>query len=319
MKVIKLIFIFIAVLGTVIGVVFLSKGDNGPIEGKYAGYYAKAEKKINSEWKSDAEWLWAHFEDTKNYLEVRNKKLKGGYKTLVDLFHQRACHCLYNNSIAEFAKHNCNKTIVDTLKSDLDKLIQAAPEQKDSAQTTTLYNVHDLYGKAYSLATQKSFGLTPDFDKYRGTWKDYNAYRTEQETRRSNIQKDSLFSYIKDISEIVDGLNSMDTKLNEGKERFKSSLVKEIINEYKSDEPIVPTSIDSEKMNEAKKWLENYEEAYKKLRGARDKYKREFDESKTLSDFVRKFKDAVDTYRNRIEDAEKRALEERQNTFEKSY
>lgn len=306
MKALKLIFIFIAVLGMVIGMVFLTNTHTvDPDDPEYVSYYNESEEQINSEWTSGSEWSREHFENTKSYLEVREKKLGGGCQTLVDHFHNQALRCLYDCFITEFAKSDCDRIKVTELKDDLDNFVMEAPEQKEEIKTKALYDIHRLYQKAYSLAVQENFSLRPNFNKVYGTWNNYHQYREKQEGKHSDIRNDSLFCYIENISVISDGLNSLDRKLNDAEEAFKNSLAIAIVNEYKSEKLNIPGPISIEGIGEAEKQLDVYEMTYKKLRDTNDRYEREFGKNPKLAALVREFKSIVDTYRNRIEKADK--------------
>lgn len=304
MKALKLIFIFIAVLGMVIGMVFLTNTHTvDPDDPDYVSYYNESEEQINSEWTSGSEWSREHFENTKSYLEVREKKLGGGCQTLVDHFHNQALCCLYDCFITEFAKSDCDRIKVTELKDDLDNFVMEAPEQKEEIKTKALYDIHRLYQKAYSLAVQENFSLRPNFNKVDGTWNNYHQHRERQEGKRSDIRNDSLFCYIENISVISDGLNSLDRKLDDAEEVFKNSLAIAIVNEYKSEKLNIPSSISIERIGEAEKQLDVYEMTYKKLRDTNNRYEREFGKNPKLASLVREFKSIVDTYRNRIEKA----------------
>lgn len=310
MKLIKLIFIFVGILAVVAGVVYASglitPDDNIVVE--YTEYGKEVLDKIDREWQKGDDWSKTHFEDTHDYLSVREDKIGNGYATLVEHFQIKALACLHDKTVNTFAKSTCQKIEVDEIKSDLELFKKAAPKQKEEPQLKTLEGIHDVYRHAYSLVYAR-MGLSPAFDKERGSWNDFNKYEQNIRNQKKGVLKDGYYEYIKNISEIKDSLASLDNRLNKAKDVFMRNLVAEIEAIYN---PIVEeinrsciaindvTDLESAKSN-----LSYYEKEGLHLKSLQKPFGSQFDNRKLLTDgIVSSFDNALKRYKNRIEEIE---------------
>ncbi len=309
MKIVKLLIAFIVILAAAIGAIFLTKTkDPYQGEGEYNDYYKEALQKIESEWSEGAEWSWEKFKKTGDYLEVRKNKFSGGYHTLLDEFHNRALSALYANSIAELAKSDCSRNKIGIYNKDFKAFIKNTPKLDKVQQSQTLKNIFSIYYRAYNLATKSDFSIAHNYNKESGSWASYADHEKKQITERENILKSSYYRYIKNITQIKNGLNSLESKLAVSKDIFKNQLANAIVLAYENDIPADPGIIHKSDNNfeEIKVAYNNAEITYRKLRTTRDNYSYEFNANQDINNQTSRFVKALDIMKDRINKAETR-------------
>lgn len=310
MKTVKLAFIFVGILAVVAGVVYLSSlmnHDNDMVV-DYTEYGKEVLDKIDREWQKGDDWSKEHFEDTRDYLSVREDKIGNGYATLVEHFQVKALACLHEKTVNTFAEPACRKADADERKSDLELFKEAAPKQKEEPQLKTLEGIHEVYRRAYSL-TYAKLGLSPAFNKEKGSWNDYNKFDQNVRNRKDAVLKNTYYKYVGGISEIKEGLVGIDGRLSKAKEEFVKNLVSEIESAYR---PIVEDIRrachginDVADLESAKNNLSDYEKEGLALKSLLRPFGSQFGNRELLTDgIVSSFDKAINEYKNRIEEIE---------------
>lgn len=325
MKTLKLIAIFVGVLAAIVCVVLLGGGGRADktTGGKSADYYSEANSKIDNEWQSADDWSIENFEEMTDWLNIRKRDLRDGYGTLVTKFHNRALACLHDKTVQTFKMETCSKAQADALHSELSIFVEAAPEQRGNEKVNVMRNIHSMYSRAYSLAAASAvdFAHSPEFNRRKGSWYDFDSYKEGTIKRRDAIKDDPSYGYIMNISFITNGLDALDGKLDAAEAKFRESLASEIISAYKIDVPMVSRKLSDMKslkeipfdakpeyeriLKDAKETLTKGESAFKDFYNVLIKFNADGAENDALSSFADEFSGALTNYRQTLKDAEK--------------
>lgn len=275
MKILKLLLVFVIILGGVVGAFYLIGGGSGsgweePSDDTYQTY----RNQFENDWKDKGDWSDSLFNAHCDM--VRQLSLDYNVAPLKDLNTNTAVEVVYEKIFQQWSSESCKKATIENYIKALGKIQAEDENAKSNPNVQKINSVNDTYKKAYSLA-HKGIGLTPGFD---GTsWRSFSSYSSSMLSEKNSMQNDANYKqYLANIKEIKDGLNAIPSKLDNARTRFYNDLASDIVNHYRN---IEQSSRTRSQLNE--------------LRYARNKFNNEAPSSNNyLNNFCNSFADDVD-------------------------
>lgn len=275
MKIVKLLLVFVVILGGVVGAFFLiGGGTNSGLEIPSDDTYQTYRKQFENDWKNKGDWsdslFCAHCD------MVRMLSMEYNVAPLKDLNTTTAVEVVYDNIFKEWKSVSCRRSIVENYIKALGKIQNEDENARYNPNVQKITSVNNTYKKALALA-HKRIGLSPGFDG--SSWSSFSSYSNSILSEKNSIQDNENYKlYLANIKSIKDGLSAIPSKLNNAKSRFYNDLANEIINHYRS---IEQSSRTRSQLNE--------------MRDARNKFNNEAPSSNSyLNNFCNAFADDVD-------------------------
>lgn len=274
MKAVKLSAIFLAILGAVIGLLYFLGGTSGgdalppPPNTEYQSYV----RQITDDWNNVDDWNEEVFLNNCNLIEQVGKDYS--VDELRDLNTSRAAEIVTKKMFAEWEKADCKKSVVDGYARAIDVISGKDNNASSNTEIRKAKSVNTTYQEAYALA-HKALGLTPTFN---GTsWNSYSDYSNRIKQQKSSILGSTNYTtYLRNITEISQGLSAIDGKLAAGRTAFYNALANKICAYYNN----IPTS-------------QRNRDNLLQLMTARDKYEREFSANSSIRSLVNSFRNDV--------------------------
>ena len=229
MKTVKLIIIFILILGGVIGAFFLfNNGEGSALPPPAAATYQNYRTQFEKEWEQKGDWDEQLFLSHCDMIQQLSTKYETA--TLRDLNTKTATEIVYKKIFDEWKSPSCRKNVVDKYNKAIGIIESKDGNAKFDPNVKKIKEVSAIYASAYELARQ-SIGLLPRFNG--STWNSYSQYSSDITIKRNNILgNDNYKTYLSNITEIKKGLNNIPKLLSDGKASFYSTLSKQIIDYY---------------------------------------------------------------------------------------
>lgn len=275
MKIVKLLLVFVVILGAVVGAFYLiGGGTTSGLEEPSDDTYQTYRKQFENDWKNKGDWSDSLFSAHCDMVRMLSKDYN--VAPLKDLNTTTAVEVVYDKIFKEWESILCRKVVVDNYIKALGKIQAEDENAKSNPNVQKIISVNDTYKKAIALA-HKSIGLSPGFDG--SSWRSFSGYSNSMLSEKSSMQDNANYKqYLANIKDIKDGLNSIPFKLDNARSRFYSDLANEIVNHYRSVEQSARTR---SQLNE--------------LRDARNKFNNEAPSSNSyLNKFCNTFADDVD-------------------------
>lgn len=267
MKALKLIAIAIVTLAAIIGLLFLNEGNSSTaVTGDKNKQMEKMKKELLNEWYTTQQWDVASFDNILDRLKQNKRELGNGYQTLVDLTGELACHRLDSLVMEEFAKADCDKSQIDIYSNGLDHLLVKVSHLRNNGDVKKMQGIIDVYNKAYTLS-KRDMGLSTGFNVQTDQWNSFSNYSNSVKRQKNDIQASEYFQYINHVTEIIDGLSKVDSRLAVANNSFKARLAQDIIKAYRQKDP---------------KETERLKQVY-------DRFQREFGDDNNLNTFVQNY------------------------------
>lgn len=275
MKIVKLLLVFVIVLGGVVGAFYLiGGGTSSGLEELPVDTYQMYRSQFENDWKNKGDWSDSLF--SAHCDMVRQLAHEHNVTPLKDLNTTTAVEVVNDKIFKEWESVSCRKTIVENYVAALGKIQIEDENAKSNPIVQKINAVNDTYKKAYVLA-HKSVGLSPNYDG--SSWNSFANYSNSMLSEKSSILDNANYKqYLANIKEIKEGLNAIPSKLDNARTHFYNELANEIINHYRNIEKASRTRSE---LNE--------------LRSARNKYNNEAPSSNNnLNNFCNLFADDVD-------------------------
>lgn len=273
MKALKLVGTFILVLALFIGIFFLiPSGDSGKLSPVDENLYEKYRQQFTNDWEQAADWNEALFKG--NYDMVQQLSTQyGGDKidALRQLNTRSAVEVVKKKVFDEWASPTCRKAVIDQYVNAVNtvKKTDATAGQNDDVKK--ILSVNSTYRSAYNLA-HKGIGLSPRFDG--SGWQSYANYAQSIKNQKASILRDNNYTqYLSNITDIKNGLNAIDGKLQKGRASYYQSLAQSIISYYRNKDRT------TDNLNS--------------LRSMRNRYESEYQQNSSLTTFTREFAQSV--------------------------
>ncbi len=292
MKALKLIILFVVLLGGVVGAFLLINPSSGSdLPSIDANAYAEYSKDFENDWAGLNDWDEATYVRHQETMDL----LKADYNVdeLRNFDRRTVTAIVYRRIFEEWVKSDCDKKVVDKYMQAVGTITKyegdAAKSDPDIQQ---INDVNSTYRAALTLAG-KTIGLTPTFN---GTsWNSYADYSKKIQNEKAAIVGSSNYKeYLKNITAISSKLNRIDSELKTGRQKFYDALANKIYNHFNK---IAPSRRTSGQLQQ--------------LRAARNKYEKEYSSNSKLNTLARKF--AQD-----VSDNEARAAQEAAQAMQSS-
>lgn len=238
MRFVKLFICFAVFLAVIVAVVYFSKGvGTKGLNGVDNEYVQEYDSIIAVQWGEDAVWSSENFEDFKSELNAMKGEFGNGYKTLVNTLERLALDRLYEATIAEYHKPECEKKRIKELTADLDKYFPS----EDNATVKELHDLNKLYERALKMCNV--FSKRTQYNKNAihkdSMWADFNKFKDGKIKERQSIMNDDLFHHISNIEKIKFNFSDVEfkNKLAYADSIFKDKLSLDIYNSFKADVP----------------------------------------------------------------------------------
>lgn len=273
MKAIKLILVFIVVLGGVVLAFYYStRADiiesNAISDSSLQQYREQFEK----DWESAGDWnkdIFMRHCDLIKQLSTTNE-----IESLNDLNTSTAVEVIYKRIFNEWGKKNCSKNKIDKYIAAISTIEDSDNRASSNPNIKLIKEVNYVFTKAYKFSHQK-FGLVPQFDG--SNWNSYTVYSSGIESQKRKILEDVNYKkYLSNIYEISYALDNVTLRLSEGRKKFYNTLALEIIESY------------NVKLN-----TERTRADLNSLRNIISKYENEYGSNTSLSSFVSSYADNV--------------------------
>ena len=233
MKGLKLLGIFVLVCAIVIGIFFvpdLIRSEGGGSGSEELTDYEQLVARVTSSWKEedidiynvfvDNHYSICHLDDDYSFSKVDALR-NSNTQTAVEKTFDRAKELWSDAS----CRVNDIRRIVATLDSIC--LTDSLAGYEENFQT--LKRVNNVYNRARSFV-QESYEATPRFNGQ--SWTPFSVYAKSVGRRKESIQENSDYrKYLSNISEIKNGLNSVESKLSSAKDKYYSGL-KDLIEDH---------------------------------------------------------------------------------------
>lgn len=275
MKILKLIIVFVVILGGVVLAAYIAGGGIGiGISIGEQSDFDVLKNKISKNWTEKGDWDKDVFDKNMQLINQSKNDLDGSAKTLYDQNYNEAVKIVYDKIIAQWASASCSKTVVDKYYGAITTIgsnEQYKERVASDANIAKIRKIYNVYKNALALST-KPIGSSPGFNG--SSWNSYTSYSNSIKSQRNSILNDATYkTYLKNISSIKSGLNSIDNKLASGRTAFYNKLAAEIKAYYESKERSYPN--------------------LNSLRSVRDKFKNESGLS-VLDSYVERFANEIE-------------------------
>lgn len=273
MKAIKLVIVFIAILGGVLGAFYLFTNTGGstlppPPNTTYQTFREQFEK----DWEQAGDWNEQLFMSHWDLVQQLSTQYETA--TLNDLNTKTATEVVYKKILDEWNSPSCAKKTVEKYNNAIKVIESKDNNAKTDPNVIKIKDVYATYTSAYSLAHQ-GIGLTPHFDGCK--WNSYSDYSSSMADKRSSMLGNSNYKeYLSNIVDIKNGLNAIPEKLSNGRTRFYNELANSIISYFSQ-------TTSSERIRSE----------LNDLRNAISKYKVEYSSNSRLSSFERDYANDV--------------------------
>lgn len=274
MKAIKLTAIFFAILGAVIGILYFLGGTSGgdalppPPNTEYQAYV----RQITEDWDNANDWNEEVFLNNCNLIEQVGRDYS--VDELRDLNSSRAVEIVTKKMFAEWDKSDCKKSVIDRYAGAINVITGKDGNASSNTELRKAKSVNATYQEAYALA-HRPLGLTPTFN---GTsWNSYSDYSNSILQKKSSIIGSTNYTtYLKNITDISQGLSAIEGKLSTGRTTFYNALANKICAYYNN----IP---------KAQRNRDNLAQ----LMAVRNKYESEFPSNRSISTLANSFRNDV--------------------------
>lgn len=238
MKFLKILLMFLLLVGIIVGVLVLATG--GSFGGRGGGeddpLFQSLKSDIQRDWDATTEWNDTVYETSLELLRQSQSSLRSGYGTLVDFVNERACNRIDSLMVSEFSKSDCRDQQVRILKRGLDRVLGNAPQLRSDARVKKLLGTYDLYINLLSFA-RASFKLSTGFRLTEGAavWNSFSTHEQGVRKKKAAYLGSPYYANVKNVQAIANGLQTVDSRLSYARNAFSSSVARSIINAFNSD------------------------------------------------------------------------------------
>lgn len=286
MKALKLVIIFVVVLGGIVGAFLLLSGNNKgagivpPEDNPYETYRVQ----IENEWNQLEDWNEQVYKKNCDLVKQLSADRSGFQysQPLMDLNTRKAVEIVREKIFAEWNSSSCRKKMVEKYINAVSVIENMDSNAASNPNVKQMKSVNATYIKAYSLAN-RHIGLKPSFDGQ--SWNSYESYSNSISSQRNAILADSNYKeYLSNIADVKSGLSSIPYKLAYEKHRFSNSLAHLIVDYY---DDIISEERTRSQLNQ--------------LRSTRNRFDSDFPSNSELNSFIKKFADDVEENETRNE------------------
>lgn len=295
MKLLKLVFMLVIVVGVVIGILWLS-GSGGTIDvdsEPLSSEGDKVRKEIVDNWSQVKQWDADLFNknlksDIRQNYGVGNFRYDSDTLQLRNILLNEACNKVYDAIFAQFNASDCNKGKVNCNYQGVN-VLKGFDSYVNDPRILEIENVYKVYNKIDDFVNQK-FAPYPSFDGQ--SWRSYQNIYDNYISQRNSYSNDPVYKkYLSNIIALRNGLNNVNVELDKNRYSYYKSLYDKICDYYASikvpdvDEANVLQKVFERFSNEISPYKStgnNYEALYLKLMSFKNDFKETLDNHETI-------------------------------------
>lgn len=273
MKAVKLTITFIVILGIIVGAFCLfSVPDTAARYGTGATGLDELCGRIENNWRTAGDWEPDTF---RHHIElIRLYESDMDARVLYNRNTNMADSIIDARVFGEWKKPACRRANIDKYIAALDTIARHDSGNNDNGRVKLIRRVNGTYRQALAVA-HRQLGLQPHFN---GTgWNSFAAYSQDIKRQRDLVKADTVYTrYLAAITDISEGLNSIDSRLSQARDRFYKSLDGQIHAHFAA----IPHS-------------DRDDNRLRQLIRLRDNFRSEYRDSRSLNDLVWEYRNDI--------------------------
>lgn len=246
MKILKLLGIFIAVLGIVIGALYiksaLTDADSDDIKIILPDNVTDQRAEMEDFWNRAEDWDAKHFEAEYSHIQQclhANYIDHAAANQLTSLLCNLVINRMHGLQVGEYNKSDCNIGIVKGYMKGIDAVCQKLSSYNNDDRVRQLRNIEKLYDEISTFG-KSSFipgnNLSENADGSH-QWLDYDSYAKGRRQKAADYRENSTYlEFLKNITVLKNGISeeSVNSRLTKGKKSYGSALANAIAAAYEA-------------------------------------------------------------------------------------
>ena len=271
MKILKLLGIFIAVLGIVIGALYiksaLTDADSDDIKIILPDNVTDQRAEMEDFWNRAEDWDSKHFEAEFSHIQQclhANYIDHAAANQLTSLLCNLVINRMHGLQVGEYHKSDCNIGIVKGYMKGIDAVCQKLSSYNNDDRVRQLRNIEKLYDEISTFG-RSSFipgnNLSENADGSH-QWLDYDSYAKGRRQKAADYRENSTYlEFLKNITVLKNGISeeSVNSRLTKGKKSYGSALANAIAAAY---EAIPAGEVSQSTFSNIKKDYQNFYRQY---------------------------------------------------------
>ena len=246
MKILKLLGIFIVVLGIVIGALYiksaLTDADSDDIKIILPDNVTDQRAEMEDFWNRAEDWDAKHFEAEFSHIQQclhANYIDHAAANQLTSLLCNLVINRMHGLQVGEYNKSDCNIGIVKGYMKGIDAVCQKLSSYNNDDRVRQLRNIEKLYDEISTFG-KSSFipgnNLSENADGSH-QWLDYDSYAKGRRQKAADYRENSTYlEFLKNITVLKNGISeeSVNSRLTKGKKSYGSALANAIAVAYEA-------------------------------------------------------------------------------------
>lgn len=233
MKAIKLILLFIAVLGCIVGFFFLSGGSGeGGIEVADADQIQKYRKECKKAWQRNQDW------NEETFLKYHDLASQSKNTQLKDLNTSKAITITKNKIFAQWHSSDCHHDSIQKYLDAIKTIKSKDSNAKNNVSVKEIEKVDSVYQVAYTFVNDdKQYKIYPSLtgSNYDFEWtkfSDHSKVKKINQQKKDITDNPDYTEHLSNIDEIKTGLDDIPNKLEKSKEKYYNKLAEKLVKEF---------------------------------------------------------------------------------------
>ena len=271
MKILKLLGIFIAILGIVIGALYIKSAltdtDSDDIKIILPDNVTDQRAEMEDFWNRAADWDAKHFEAEYSHIQQclhANYIDHAAANQLTSLLCNLVINRMQGLQLGEYRKSDCNIGIVKGYMKGIDAVCQKLSSYNNDDRVRQLRDIEKLYDEISTFG-KSSFipgnNLSENADGSH-QWFDYDSYAKGRRQKAADYRENSTYlEFLKNITVLKNGISeeSVNSRLTKGKKSYGSALANAIAVAY---EAIPAGEVSQSTFSNIKKDYQNFYRQY---------------------------------------------------------
>ena len=271
MKILKLLGIFIVVLGIVIGALYiksaLTDADSDDIKIILPDNVTDQRAEMEDFWNRAEDWDAKHFEAEYSHIQQclhANYIDHAAANQLTSLLCNLVINRMHGLQVGEYHKSDCNIGIVKGYMKGIDAVCQKLSSYNNDDRVRQLRDIEKLYDEISTFG-KSSFipgnNLSENADGSH-QWLDYDSYAKGRRQKAADYRENSTYlEFLKNITVLKNGISeeSVNSRLTKGKKSYGSALANAIAVAY---EAIPAGEVSQSTFSNIKKDYQNFYRQY---------------------------------------------------------
>ena len=271
MKILKLLGIFIVVLGIVIGALYiksaLTDADSDDIKIILPDNVTDQRAEMEDFWNRAEDWDSKHFEAEYSHIQQclhANYIDHAAANQLTSLLCNLVINRMHGLQVGEYNKSDCNIGIVKGYMKGIDAVCQKLSSYNNDDRVRQLRNIEKLYDEISTFGRSSCIPGNNLSENADGShqWLDYDSYAKGRRQKAADYRENSTYlEFLKNITVLKNGISeeSVNSRLTKGKKSYGSALANAIAAAY---EAIPAGEVTQTTFNSIKKDYQNFYRQY---------------------------------------------------------